>query len=250
MKSPKYSLDLLLQATAIAIAIIAFTAAPAGAGEEKMTMSHRWLVEAEYPRFGDEKVDEAVQEWLNKHIEDTIADAKDYVDVSFTEEEAYFNVGVTYETFRPSDEAVSILFIVFSYSSRAAHPSARAEALNFLIGNPSPLGLDDLFAEPLKALEIMSDSAKSLVREYLVANIDDISEKEMAEILDDGWFEEGSAPTRDNYLTLVLDPRGVKVRFQQYQVLPYIFGMPEFLVTLDKLAPAGPNEEVWPKTKE
>lgn len=249
-KARKYLLELLLLAAALATAIAAFAAVPAGAAEEKMTMRNRWQVEADYPKFDDEKVDEAVREWLNKLIADIMDSVKEYADVAFTERETYFDIGISYETSRPSDKAVSILFSIFTYPSGAAHPSTGTESLNFLVGDPAPLKLDDLFADPKRALEIMSDNAKPLVREYLAASADGISEKDIAELLDGEWFREGSAPNRDNYSTLVLDPQGVRVHFQQYQVVPYAFGMPEFLVTLDKLAPAGPSEKVWPKTKE
>ncbi|MCD8140790.1 MAG: RsiV family protein [Planctomycetaceae bacterium] len=62
---------------------------------------------------------------------------------------------------------------------------------------------------------------------------------------DDLWFAEGFVPTQDNYAALALVPGGVRVVFQQYQVLPYAFGMPSVFFSLDELDPAGPDLALW-----
>ena len=241
----RHLLELSLLAISLVTAIVAFMAVSADAGEERMTMRHRWQVDASYPKFGDQAVDSAIAEWLNQSIADIMESVKDGADVAFTEDEASFSIFIDYQTYSLSDQVLSILFNITTYPSGAAHPMNAIGTLNFFAGGSSPLRLDDLFSDPGRALEIMSDNAKPLISEYIATEGIGLSEEEIAEIIDNDWFSEGSAPTRDNFAALSLAHDGVRVHFQQYQVLPYVFGSPEFVVPLGKLAPAGPNPKVW-----
>ncbi len=66
-----------------------------------------------------------------------------------------------------------------------------------------------------------------------------------ADIADAVLFEDGFGPTRENFRDFVLVPGGVRVIFQEYQILPYVFGLPEAFYSLEMLAPAEPRLEDW-----
>ena len=51
-----------------------------------------------------------------------------------------------------------------------------------------------------------------------------------AEMVDDAWFQEGTAPTAQNYALLLPSEDGIRVTFSQYQVGPYAIG--DFRVTV------------------
>ena len=243
----RHLLELSLLVAALATAIAAFMPIRADAGEKRMTMTHRWEVEANYPGFGDEAVDEAVVNWLNREIADVMDSVKDGADVSYIEEGNAFSLYIDYQTYSPSDRALSVLFSVVRMHHRAVHPVTTLGSVNILAGASSPLGLDDLFADPAKALEILSKNAKPLVREYYANEVPGLTEEALTDLVENAWFDGGSAPVRDNYSVLTLARDGVRVHFMQYQIGPYVIGSSEFVVTLDKLAPAGPNPEVWPE---
>lgn len=226
----------------LAAAVYSF-AASAAAGEMRRKMSQTWSVEASYPEFGNKTVDEGLREWLNALIAEIMDSVKDYADVE--DAESSFSSVIEYEIVRPSEQAASVAFTIFTYPSGAAHPSAGFEVKNVLLSESRFLGLNDLFENSDLALTILAQHAPKGVMEYLHEYqpgklTDDFN------LTEDEWFLEGSEPKRENYECLLLEPGGVRVIFQLYQVLPYIFGAPEFVVPLGALAPAGPNPKIWP----
>ena len=50
------------------------------------------------------------------------------------------------------------------------------------------------------------------------------------EYTDADWVKEGAAPKAENFEVFTLNRKGVTIHFQQYQVLPYVAGMPDVLI--------------------
>lgn len=233
---------------AICLGMLAAALRPVNAGEaERKTLKHRWTIDAAYPQFGDDKIDAAIREWLESTITDIMEQSKGEAITMRTE--AFNENGIDYKEFQPSDDAVSVAFTVFTYPSGAAHPMTAITTRNYLRGSGKPLTLDDTFAKPDLALEILSQHAKANVKAYLKKNYPDAFENDDYSMLDEDWFMDGTAPTRDNYDTLVLEPGGVRVYFQLYQVLPYVFGLVNYFVPVEDLEAAGPNGKIWPHPK-
>lgn len=209
---------------------------------EQRKMAFRWEVEASYPDLGSEKIGEKLKEWLSGYIADSVAEAKELADLEETK--GFWDLWIDYSFTRPSDKAVSVIFETYTYPYGAAHPSGHVVAKNYLVESAEELTLDSLFRDPDKALAIFAENAPRIVSEDFMKNHAD----EFPDGLPiDDLFAEGFKPTRDNYDTLGLEEDGVRVIFQQYQVLPYVFGMPSPLIPLSLLEPAGPNREVWQK---
>lgn len=208
--------------------------------ETTASVSQDWNVKAEYPVLGIGEIDKAIQEWLGEHIRRNVADSAGVVvDPGFPD--GGWTMEIFYAVTRPSDHAVSYAFSTYVMPKGAAHPMAYVDVLSFDVATGEQLTFDKVFARPDAALAIMAEHAPALVRESMTKE-----EPETAKYLDnDIWFKDGFEPKASNYAALVLEPGGVRVVFQKYQILPYVFGNPEAFFPLSLLEPAGPNLVYW-----
>lgn len=213
-------------------------------GEVKKTTKQATTAEVSYPYFNKEKIDADLQNWLSERAIEML-DGEPTI-ISFDMEEDSLTVEIGYETHYPTDKVVCLEFDIFRYPLHAAHPMTFVATRHYNLGTGELLELDSLFADPDKALSIIAGQAKAKTREYMKIRMGSDFADDAASLLDEGWFKEGTAPTRDNYSNLILLPEGIKVVFQQYQVLPYVFGLVEYTVPISDLETAGPNAEVWP----
>lgn len=228
----------------LALAVLTFSSAPSRAEEGKASLSYDWAIKAEYPTFDSQAVNKLVQEWMNDHVEAYLADGVTMVSADPEFPTGSWEADIDYELSKVSDRYASVVFSTFVSPYGAAHPMRYLDVLNLDLAKGSQLSLEDLFADPDKAVAIMSEQTPSLLIEYLrdshPGSFPEDSDKTF-------FFEEGWTPDRENYDLLGLEPGGVRVYFQLYQVVPYAFGMPNILVPLEQLKPAGPNKEIWPE---
>lgn len=197
-------------------------------------------VEVTYPSLGHDVADARIRDWLEAILADAMRDMTGVV-VSPDIADFTSHIQVGYDTVQASDRVATVIFNTYTYPARAAHGLTRVDTLNFDQDSGELLSFEDCFDKPEKALEIMASHARRLVGESF-------AERDLADGLadDDGsWFLDGFTPTRDNYAAFVVEPGGMRIVFQQYQVLPYVFGLPEAFFLLDMLAPAGPRLEYW-----
>ncbi len=208
---------------------------------ELRKMAFKWQVEASHPALGPEAVDKKIQEWLQAYIADSVAEARELADLEETK--GFWDLWIDYSYTRPSEKAVSVIFEAYAYPYGAAHPSGEVISKNYLVESGEELTLDSLFKDPEKALAVFAEHCPGIVSESFKESHPGEFPDGMP---DDAWFEGGFEPTRDNYNVFGLEEGGIRVYFQQYQILPYVFGMPSPLVPLSLLEEAGPNREVWP----
>lgn len=221
----------------------------AGAGDSaegalpRREMGYTWTVKAAYPETGNEAADEAVRGWLERHVADHVAESGELASASPDFPVGEWTMQVEYTVTRPSRDVVSIVFSTCTYPSGAAHPLTTLDAVNCDLRNGALLHPADLFEDPEQAVAIMAEHAAGLIGESFRNRHPD----QFPNGVEDGaWFAEGFRPTPENYSCLGLEAEGVRVYFQQYQILPYVFGSPNALIPLDLLAPAGPNPAIWP----
>lgn len=232
-----------LRAFAFVLSIAFFPAASPAA--ETAKADYEWKSSVEYPKFGEEAMDAEVRKWLAAVILPAAEYAKMAADLDL--EEDGWSMGITFRLHYPSRNAVSIEFETFTYARGAAHPLTHIGTLNLATPGGRKLELADLFEDPDRALELFAANAKRLIQENLARERPEAFPEGFADMI---WFEDGFAVDADNYRDLILEPEGVRVCFQQYQVLPYVFGISTPLFPLDLLEPAGPNREIWPLTRE
>lgn len=198
-------------------------------------------VEAGYPSFGHDIIDTRIRDWLEAILADAVRNMTEVV-VSPDIDDFTSEVQVGYRLVQASERMATVVFSTYTYPARAAHGLTRIDTLNFDLDDGEMATFEDCFDRPEEALEIMSSNARRLVNENFEKNVSG----ELADVLaDDGWFSEGFAPTRDNFAAFIVEPGGMRIVFQQYQVLPYVFGLPEAFFPLELLASAGPRLEYW-----
>ena len=151
-----------------------------------------WELVLSYPEFGHPEIDEGVKRWLDSHIQDLMARTSDGIPVDRPETRT--TAEVVYYISSPGPGAVSVLFQTILHQSGNAHSSSTLEALNFS-ADGKPLALDDLFADPDKALAIMAEQAPALLRNDIV---NDVEDRTLPNRLEE-WIAEGTKPTRRNY---------------------------------------------------
>lgn len=236
----------------IAVAFAAAVAAlPAASGEDgngqagEREIAYSWTIEGHYPQTGNGAVDERIKKWVTDTVEASMEDASTSYGPDFGWEghKQFYRANVRHVLSRPGPGAVSVVFYYNSLYSLQAHSMTAVEALNLRTDGGS-IAFDDLFADPDAALKILAEASEKFIRAKI--------RKENPEYFGDGgaddgvFFMDGFEPTRDNYETLGLEPDGVRVYFQLYQILPFALGISEVPVSLETLAPVGPNPEIWP----
>ncbi len=198
-------------------------------------------MQTKYPVTDNVKVDVDIREWLEGHLEKIMQDWNGMA-VSPELPDGGINVGVTFGTETVSPKILSVIFETYVYPLRAAHPSSRMDVLNYDLSSGERLGLSDVFDRPDVALRIMSEGGRAILAEALSKS----SPGDLGGGVPEGnWFMEGLLPEEKNFAAMVLEPGGVRVIFQQYQVLPYSFGMPSAFYSLEMLKEAGPRAAIW-----
>jgi hypothetical protein len=128
---------------------------------------------------------------------------------------------------------VSLRMLVSTYWSGAAHPGAALETWTFDLGTGQRLALADLFSPGVGYLDIIATEAR---RTLLDRYATDRSARQ--------WVKDGTRPKEANYSGWALTPDGLEITFGQYQVAPYVAGMPVVVIGWSRLAgvldPAGP----------
>lgn len=235
--------------TILAVALLAALLFSVSAGAEetsapgdRLTVRNSWEIDAAYPAMPNEATGETVRQWLEKLLDDLMEEQKGAL-VSQSFPEYSWTATIDYEMIKPSDNAISIVFTSVGYSKGAAHPMTTMAALNLDAATGAILTPGDLFADPDAALDIFAARAQGYALEYLKKYAGDPDDYTLD---GDFWFVEGFERDWDNYACLALEPGGVRVIFQRYQVAPYALGNPEAFFPLSVLEPAGPSEKVWP----
>lgn len=213
---------------------------------ERRQASFGWKLRVAYPEIGHGAVDADLGQWLDSHL-NKLARDMGYVALMPDAPEMNSEMDVDYSLSRPSDRAVSVVFQTYVYPARAAHGVTGVDVRSYDLRSGTLLSLEDVFGDPEAALDIMSRGARRILEENIKASSRDGGVPEEDADGDIVWFTDGFAPTRENFANLVLEPGGVRAIFQQYQVLPYVYGLPEAFYPLPLLAPASPKAALWGK---
>ena len=242
MKSPIFAALLLSMSLFSACAL-----AGDNGDSNEHSIAFSWNIEATYPQTGEEKADQAIRAWVKRIMTSAFGDISEHIAIDpDSPEENSWDMSVGYAMSQPSDKIVSLLCIVYTYPGRAAHPSGHMETLNIIKQDGTPLALSDLFEKPDQALVIFAEHSKELVTDWFGKNNPDAAKS----LTTDAWFDAGFEAVPENYSVLQLEPEGIRIHFQQYQILPYAFGMSEAFFPLDMLAPAGPKAGIWGEAKK
>lgn len=149
---------------------------------------------------------------------------------------SYIDVG--YRVGLGADDIFSVLFVINTYYSGAAHPNHETAALNFDLRHGRALRLADLFKPSALYLRALSDYCiRDLKRQMRESDMEDPSAM-------DADIEEGAKPDAKNFKSWLLTRRGLEITFDPYQVGPYAAGPQRVLVPYaalkDLINPEGP----------
>lgn len=126
-------------------------------------------------------------------------------------------LSVSYDVLAAAHGVVSLRFSGFTYFPGTAHPSHDHEVFTYSLRDGRALALEDLFKPGSAYLKTLS--------EYCIEELG----------LDDEW-RQGAAPKRENFARWNITRNGLLITFGEYQVAPYVAGMPEVVIPFGELA--------------
>ncbi len=189
-----------------------------------------------YPVFDKPLVDEQIRAWaenLASHFEKGISE---FIGSAAEKPENYdlWELSSTFTLEKPNPNIVSLTFSTYSYSG-GAHGNLGIDCLNFDLKSGKRLEFADLFKNPEKALEILSELSAKKLRVAL------------GEDADEEMIRNGTALDLGNFYNLTLVPQGLYIEFDPYQVGPWSIGPQRVEISLEELKPAGPEALIWPE---
>ena len=111
-----------------------------------------------------------------------------------------------------------------------AHGNLAVFSRNYTSSDGRPVGLNDLFRKPGKAVQLFSE----------------LTRKELAKRdLPQDMVKDGTAPEAENFQTFLLEKDGITLYFSPYQVAPWSEGVVSVTLTLRELAAAEPYTAYW-----
>lgn len=188
----------------------------------------KYSIHIKYPQFTSSKLSPAAQLFdadMQKFAIDEIAEFKNRLTELEKEPinipadlsnsfEINFQAGV----FNVADnKLVVIRFNKESMYAGAAHPSHEIEVYNFDLTAGRKLQLSDLFKPQSNYLKILSDFCYAQLSKHFTN-------------ADDQVLRKGTAPKAQNFANWNLEPDGILIIFDEYQVAAYVDGQPEVFV--------------------
>lgn len=140
---------------------------------------------------------------------------------------------VTWNARFASEALVSLEFDVYVYYTGAAHPNSHTFTLNWAMADRRALELGDLFRDGTAWVDVVSERA-----------IERIGESMGEWAVGNEWVRNGAGPDPANFASWTIDPAGLRIVFDPYQVAPYAAGPQTVTIPWDALVevlePDGP----------
>ncbi|HEY5125589.1 MAG TPA: DUF3298 and DUF4163 domain-containing protein [Ignavibacteria bacterium] len=190
-------------------------------GFKDSSVVKRYQISVSYPQvigFKDtraqDKVNTIIQTEIKKISDDFI---KQLVDWDLTDIPADFssefecNFTVSYS----QDNIFSVAFEIYTYYAGAAHPYSYAYCMNMDLVRAKVIDFTLMFKDENSGLKKLSDYCFNELKKR--NDTEDIC-------TDDEWLKEGTKPDVKNYESLPIEPEGILVIFNAYQVACYAAG--------------------------
>ncbi|WP_370277569.1 HNH endonuclease [Pontibacterium sp.] len=130
----------------------------------------------------------------------------------------------TYQVVRNDEAVISVEYVLDRYFTGAAHSGKHTRVQNFLIKPFQPVTLTELMGET-SSIEDLS----SLIREILLDSGQ----------YDEEWVLRGTEPKERNFSRFVLEERGVRFTFEEYQIDCYASGRQKLWISYDQMKGVG-----------
>lgn len=185
-----------------------------------------------YPMLGRKDVDRDVAAWVERIASTFETELTPLAMEWLGEDRPPLELIGSYTLTRPSANAVTIVFEIWTYTG-GAHGNLDVIPLTYSLLSGQRLGPVDIFENVDKALEIMSAKSRQELSVRLGSG------------RVDSMIHDGTVPVVENFSALALVPGGVRIYFQPYQVAPWAAGTQRVFVSLEELAGAGPLRLLW-----
>lgn len=173
------------------------------------------LMKNNYDNIKQQKFNQYISEIIKKEIDNF----KNMIDTNFLlYPEMRYDFSIGYSVLFQENYFVSILFNTYAYTG-GAHGIPYVFNINYDLNTDEDVSLLDVFKGNF--LDIFSNYSRS----YLIEQ----------GLEDDEWLREGTSSDKlENFSAWGLNGKEIIVTFQAYQVGPYVIGMPQVLIPLDK----------------
>ncbi len=129
----------------------------------------------------------------------------------------------------------SFISFVLSFGAftGGAHGYEVKKSYNYDLENNRYLTLADIYKGDESYLDKLSQTSREILKkEYATVSDEDRANSDPLAIEDyleniNSSIDSGTEPLEDNFKTFTFTPSGIKIYFAQYQVGPYVMGMPE-----------------------
>jgi hypothetical protein len=188
----------------------------------------QFKVNIKYPKLiaGDKKdlpvIDAVIESVVKKQISDTESQCKTIyapAKVPSTGSELSGN----YKLMLAKTDLLSIRLTFLRYFAHSAHPTSWHEVINYRLNPALALKLDDIFLPGANYLPALSAYCKK-----------DLQFK-LGDYIKQDWLDKGASAEAKNFSNFCLTDKGLLICFAEYQVAPYVCGMPEVLIPYSDL---------------
>ena len=168
-----------------------------------------FIVNALYPKFGIASVDARIEDAAMEEIALFKEAAKEYPPE--IEGTPLYELAISFKVIQQSADLLSVELLISQYLG-GAHGLTMVRGIN---------------VDPRTGKEFMLEDALGLIG----LDLPEVSVRTIGQLKkvfgEDVIFEEGAAPSPENYSTFIVDDKNVTFLFQQYQVAAYAAGLPE-----------------------
>lgn len=195
----------------------------------------RYVLGIEYPEFmGADKlafVNADIQAFVATTTEAFVTQAKEITawaiknNVPGVGLEQGSSLYIRYEVATGTSAHVPVRLLVEEYNAGAAHPRHTVVTRNYDIKNQRILNLTDLFTDSMYLKTIAEYVKPALVKKFESEDI----------LVDSAWITTGTEPKAENYEAWLATKDGLCIIFNEYQVAPYAYGIPEILIPWTEL---------------
>ncbi len=132
---------------------------------------------------------------------------------------------IRYEVATGTSNILPIKFLIEEYDAGAAHPGHVVVTRNYDSKNQKILKLADLFFRMNYLNDIAVYVKPALIKKFEVEDA----------ATDPEWVTTGTEPKAENYEAWLAESDGLRIIFNEYQVAPYAYGIPEILIPWTEL---------------
>jgi hypothetical protein len=202
----------------------------------------RYSLSASYPQLSliasasDHSINTAVASFINTICEqwrsESIATAK--IKREMREQfksAAWDDLSISYGVTMNTRNLFSVQFSISTYGAGAAHPNSVTRTLNFRRDSGAQLGLTEIFRPASDYLNTLSTYCIADLEQQVHKGSGPSGEAESH----NSWIATGAGPSYQNFERFVLEPGGLRIFFDPYQVDCYAAGRYEVYIPVASL---------------